>query len=338
MTTATTAASIEGSPAADRAATAVSPALGAGRMRRMSAARLLIGLAALTLQQWPSLPSAGETAGSPAPIDAEAVHQLRIAIRRLRALIDVFSPWLKPRWHHRLNEELRWLGQSMGPTRDADVLATTTLPALRADYPNFDWPAVDAYVEQLRRDARAQLTEALTGERLKTLHASLLQAFGIRHDGQGEIRSTKALRRACRTPGKRPRALAKHARQMLRAQYIALFPDCRQLAMLDTEQLHALRVKIKKARYSAEVLTPWLRKTVRLPYESTLHAAQMLLGQLNDAVVAQRMCEAMPLRDAQRDALIRRLDTIIVNTASRAAHVLGQLPDAHALERGLRGR
>lgn len=132
--------------------------------------------------------------------------------------------------------------------------------------------------------------------------------------------------------------MAKHARNMLRAQYVALFPDCRQLAMLDTEQLHALRVKIKKARYSAELLTPWLRKSVCLPYESTLHAAQTLLGQLNDAVVAQRMCEGMPLRDEQRDALIRRLDTNIVNTTSRAAHVLGQLPDAHTLERGMRGR
>lgn len=304
----------------------------------MSAAGLLVNLAALTLQQWPSLPNTGENAGSPSSIDAEAVHQLRIAVRRLRALIDVFSPWLKPRWHHRLNGELRWLGQSMGPTRDTDVLATTTLPALRADYPDFDWPAVVTHVEHLRRDARAQVVEALTGERQQALHALLLQAFGIRHDGRGEIRSARALRRPSRTPGKRPRAFAKHARNMLRAQYMALFPDCRQLAMLDTEQLHALRITIKKARYSAEVLTPWLRKSVRLPYESTLHAAQTLLGQLNDAVVAQRMCEGMPLSDAQRDTLVRRLDTIIVNTASRAAHVLGQLPDAHTLERGMHDR
>lgn len=338
VTTAAIAAAIEGPPAAGQAPTETRTALGAGRMRRMSAARLLVTLAAPILQSWPSLPTAGENDGDTASIDAEAVHQLRIAIRRLRALIDVFSPWLKPRWHHRLNGELRWLGQSMGPTRDTDVLATTTLPALRADYPDIDWPAVDNHVEHLRRDARALVAAALTGERQQALHALLLRAFGIRQDGRCKIRSAKALRRPSRTPGKRPRAMAKHARNMLRAQYVALFPDCRQLAMLDTEQLHALRVKIKKARYSAELLTPWLRKSVCSPYESTLHAAQTLLGQLNDAVVAQRMCEGMPLRDEQRDALIRRLDTIIVNTTSRAAHVLSQLPDAHTLERGMRGR
>lgn len=325
----------------------VSPAVGptdaqpiapprAKRMRQMSASRLLVTLAALPLAQWPVLPAGEDATAHAGAIDPEAIHQLRVATRRLRALIDVFSPWIKPRWRRALTEELRWIGRSMGPTRDADVLATTTLPALRIEHPDMDWPAVDAYTEKLRGDARAQAAEALCSERQRALHARLLEAFGIGHDGQADPRAAKALRRPSRTPGKRPRAMARHAHNVMRARYIGLFPEARQLAMLDTDQLHALRVTIKRARYSAEALLPWMRKAVRTPYQDTLHAAQNLLGQLHDAVVAQRMLENMPLSDAQRDVLSCRLDTVIVNATSRAAHVLCHLPDAHALERGMR--
>ncbi|WP_174994970.1 CHAD domain-containing protein [Pandoraea anhela] len=306
----------------------------------MSASRLLISLAASALTQWPPLPTAcapaSEDDSRVVDISPESVHQLRIATRRLRALIDVFSPWLKPRWHRRLKAELRWLGHAMGPARDADVLANETLPALRLEYPDVDWIAVDAHLTRLRSTALEQATQALTSERQGALHGLLIEAFGVRDDGRADVGTAKALRRPSRTPGKKPRALARHAHNVVRERYIALFPDCRQLAMLDTEQLHALRVKIKQARYSAEALTPWMRKSIRAPYQDTLRAAQTLLGHLNDAVVAQRMLEDLPIAVAQRDMLSGRLDTIIVNATSRAAHVLCQLPDAQALERGMR--
>jgi len=306
------------------------------QMRRMSASRLLVMHVASALAQWPALPDAAEKAANTDTIPPEAVHQLRIATRRLRALIDIYSPWLKPRWQRQLVAELRWLGHSMGPVRDADVLTTETLPALRLEYPDVDWIAVDAHLSKVRSDARAQAATALTSDRQRALHESLRDAFGVHGDGTADARAAKALRRPSRTPGKRPRALAKHAHNVLRERYIGLFPDCRQLAMLDTEQLHALRVKIKKARYSAEALTPWLRKSVRSPYHETLRTAQTLLGQINDAAVAQRALEDMPISTEHRETLTGRLDAIIVNATSRAAHVLCQLPDAHRLERGMR--
>lgn len=336
-TTATTTASHKVSHAGTAAAEAVALP-DAAHARRMPASRLLVMLAASAIVEWPPQPDsaadpATDTSGT---IEPETVHQLRIATRRLRALLDVFSPWLKPRWRRRLSHELHWLSVEMGPMRDTDVLATTTLPALRIEHPDIDWPAVDAHVAKLRGDARAQASRALSSERRIALHAMLRQAFGIAENGRAEVRKAKALRRASRTPGKRPRALAKHVHNVVRERYIALFPDCRQLAMLDTEQLHALRVRIKHARYSAEILVPWLRKSMSRPYQDTLRTAQALLGQLNDAVVAQRFCEDLPLSAEQRAVLSGRLDTLIVNATSRAAHVLCHLPDAQTLERSLR--
>ncbi|AHN77332.1 CHAD domain-containing protein [Pandoraea pnomenusa] len=335
-TTAAIAASAEGSPADGHTEAAATSPPGAKQARRTSAAHLLVALAALALTQWPT--SRGAHAGAPPAesIDPEALHALRITARRLRTLLDVFSPWIKPRWRRELTEELHWLGESTGLTRDADVFATSTLPALRIDHPAIDWPAIDAHVAKLRGDANRKAAEALTSDRQRALHSCLRDAFGIQNDGSADPRAAKALRRPSRTPGKRPRALAKHAHNVLRARYIALFPQARQLAMLDTEQLHALRVKLKQARYSTEALAPWMRKAVRAPYQDTLRVAQELLGQVNDAVVAQRLLEAMALSAAHRDTLTGRLDSLIVNTTSRAAHVLCHLPDAHTLERGMR--
>lgn len=333
-TTAATAASPEVSHAGDTAVAAALP--DAAQARRLSAPRVLVMLAAAVIADWPPQPdSAGHTDPAGA-IEPETVHQLRIATRRLRALIDVFSAWLKPRWRRRLNDELRWLRLEMGPMRDADVLATTTLPALRIEHPDIEWAALDAHVARLRGDAQAQAARALSSERRVALYGLLRQAFGVAEDGRADVRNAKALRRASRTPGKRPRTLARHVHNVVRERYIALFPDCRRLAMLDTGQLHALRVRIKHARYSAELLAPWLRRSMRAPYQDTLRAAQALLGQLNDAVVAQRVCEELPISAEQRAVLTGRLDTIIVNATSRAAHVLCHLPDAQTLERGLR--
>ena len=52
----------------------------------------------------------------------EAVHQARVATRRLRSDLRTFRPVLDPSWSEPLRVELRWLGGALGKVRDADVL------------------------------------------------------------------------------------------------------------------------------------------------------------------------------------------------------------------------
>jgi CHAD domain-containing protein len=64
-------------------------------------------------------------------------------------------------------------------------------------------------------------------------------------------------------------------------------------AQLDTAGLHLLRIEIKKLRYAAEFFSRlWERKAVR-EYTAALAALQELLGSLNDAATAERLCEAL---------------------------------------------
>ena len=54
--------------------------------------------------------------------DPEAVHQARVATRRLRSTLRTFSGLLEPDWTGPLRDELKWLADLLGQVRDADVL------------------------------------------------------------------------------------------------------------------------------------------------------------------------------------------------------------------------
>jgi len=54
--------------------------------------------------------------------NGEAVHQARVALRRLRSALSIFRPMLIGSGFDRFNDELRWLAGELGKVRDIDVL------------------------------------------------------------------------------------------------------------------------------------------------------------------------------------------------------------------------
>ncbi|MGB8198188.1 MAG: CHAD domain-containing protein, partial [Pseudonocardiaceae bacterium] len=54
--------------------------------------------------------------------DPEELHQMRVAVRRIRAMLKAARPLLDQAWADDLRAELGWLGRALGPVRDADVL------------------------------------------------------------------------------------------------------------------------------------------------------------------------------------------------------------------------
>ena len=67
--------------------------------------------------------------------DPEGVHQMRVAVRRLRALVSCFKPLLSAPAREDLSTELRWLQNSLGGARDWDVFVEETLTPLKARVP-----------------------------------------------------------------------------------------------------------------------------------------------------------------------------------------------------------
>ena len=54
--------------------------------------------------------------------DIEDLHQMRVAVRRMRATLKAAQPLLDTAWADDLRAELGWLGGALGPVRDLDVL------------------------------------------------------------------------------------------------------------------------------------------------------------------------------------------------------------------------
>src|ERR1017187_10777893 len=77
-------------------------------------------------------------ANEPATIrrDAEALHQMRVALRRLRAAISLFSDAVSDDRINTIKTELRWLARELGPARDLDTLLIEVLKPLRKQHAN----------------------------------------------------------------------------------------------------------------------------------------------------------------------------------------------------------
>ena len=92
--------------------------------------------------------------------DPEAVHQARVATRRLRSNMRTFGPLLDDAWRRALGDELRWLAGLMQPIRDADVMLETLEAAARTLDPSRTTPEpVLVRLLAERQEAREELLD-----------------------------------------------------------------------------------------------------------------------------------------------------------------------------------
>ncbi len=209
--------------------------------------------------------------------DPEHLHQLRIAVRRSRAvqrqLKEVFPPGELPGFR----AEFRWLQQATGPARDLDVYLED-LDALRDMLPEATRRDLDPLVPVLvhtRMAARADLTRALRSVRAGDLFADwdrLLESMVERsaHDRPAAERPIGMV------AGKRIRKVYK----LIVAMGRAIEPSS------PAADYHELRKKAKELRYLLELFGVKLfdEEAVTL-FVKSLKALQDLLGRHQDREV-----------------------------------------------------
>jgi CHAD domain-containing protein len=210
--------------------------------------------------------------------DIEDLHQMRVAVRRMRATLKAARPLLDAAWSDDLRAELGWLGGALGPVRDLDVLLLRLhreIASLPADEQNAGVALLDA-LERERTTARATMLEALTAPRY----------FGLLE----RLAETVSAPLPTPAPGDAPRPalvdlVRAEARKLRRAVEKAGDdpPD---------EVLHALRIRGKRVRYTGELVAPSLRgtpagKQVKRLLSATT-ALQEVLGDHQDACVAEQ--------------------------------------------------
>ncbi|GAB4206258.1 MAG: hypothetical protein Fur0019_09230 [Tibeticola sp.] len=232
---------------------------------------------------------------------AEAVHQSRVALRRLRALLGVFAPALPAGWaaHWRL----AWgeLARALGAVRDLDVLRHEVWPLLAAT------PTAPRRIAGLQRrlhQAQARAWQALQTELVTPATAALLLRFAravhaLAAPAPGAATATTPAHRekpsgpgtwAAQPPAATPIGLFARERLRQRRRRVRRALDAaRASGWRDAERLHALRIEVKKLRYATEALAATLggaatrKARARLP---ALEQAQSALGRWNDVISA----------------------------------------------------
>jgi CHAD domain-containing protein len=211
-----------------------------------------------------ALPNAAEiAAGADAP---EHLHQLRVALRRLRSALRWFADWSGDAAAAQALES-DWRGPfgRLGAARDTDVLAHGLQPALQAaGAPPFDAPpaVADGGPGEIVRG------KEFTGLLLRTLAICLPPLPAVDDGGRA--------------------ALDAAARRVLRRAWRRVLKDAEGFGAASTEEQHRTRKRLKRFRYGLEFLMPLLaRKPARRLHRAAC-AALDALGHFNDLHTAER--------------------------------------------------
>jgi triphosphatase len=225
----------------------------------------------------------------------EGVHQLRVALRRLRTTLGVFAPAL-PEFERRLFAEL--LAEAAGrlaPLRALDVFLAETAAAMRRELPEErSLRRLEAAAEARRAAAYAAIVEAVVA----TPTLLMLAAWA---DGEIWRDGADAERRAVLEG-----PLLAFAGAALRRRQRRLKRRGDGESEPSVEALHGLRIEAKRARYTAEAFRSLYRPKRVRRYLAGLEALQDVLGTGNDAAAARQLVAELPLpgRAARAEGLL----------------------------------
>ena len=214
--------------------------------------------------------------------DPTGVHQMRVALRRLRSLLKVFRPAVDAAALRALDRDLRELADLLGPARDWDVFLGGLGAELAAALPG------DARIGTLLRAARerrgaayAALRTALDGPGFRRLLwevVAVLQARPWRDEpAEEEVTARRAL------------PLEAFAAKLLDRRWQRLVAAGADISAMPDEALHELRLEAKRLRYPAELFAPlWGRRRGRR-FLKRLAEVQEAFGLSNDVAVARSL-------------------------------------------------
>jgi triphosphatase len=208
----------------------------------------------------------------------EGVHQMRVAVRRLRSAISSLKKILPQEDVQWVTDELRWLGGALGPARNLDVFAAELVPAARTGLPDeAGWDGLAAALDRLRAAAYDQIRQAILSQRYTAGMLRLLRWFEgsgwRRHSGSDEPDPITSPICAI-APG----VLDRRRRKVRRCG--------KGFAGLMPRERHKLRIAVKKLRYTIELFGGLFDKDGLERFVGRLKRLQSDLGYANDVRVA----------------------------------------------------
>ncbi len=200
--------------------------------------------------------------------DVEGVHQMRVALRRLRSALMVFDSVVDVAAE--LKAELMWISDKLSPARDTDVFLTQTLPTVMQQFehhPGLQTLRCRAMTAQCVAYLSAR--SAIRSQRYQRL---LLKMGLLLENMQLDSHAVPVI---------------VIAQDILQKRYKQLHKQGKLLREFDAGQRHHMRILCKKLRYATELFASFYPSRSTASFLQKLTELQEVLGKLNDLNVTQ---------------------------------------------------
>jgi inorganic triphosphatase YgiF len=221
----------------------------------------------------------------------DAVHQARVALRRFRAALSLFKDVVVDGRVETMKSEMKWLAGELGEARNLDVFADVAFRPLAGRGSHI--PGMESLGAELlaRQDgAYAKAAAAFGSERYRALLLDAAEWIEV-----GDWLGPKAKARP-----ELDKPAEDFAAKVLKRRFRKMRKDGRDLAKLDAEGRHELRIDGKKLRYALEFFQALPKGKPKRRHGAMLKALkplQEVLGDLNDIVTGTELAAGLA-RDA----------------------------------------
>lgn len=232
-----------------------------------------------------------ESAIGPPHKVVEDVHQLRVAVRRAVAAMDIFEPLLpggRAKW---VNKRLRRVRRAAGDARDLDVFGERLLK-LASSKPHAEYGLLMCQVDQKRIAAQRPIEKYY--KRLKKKFSDRVHEL------------VERVRLRCQMDQLSKPTFAEAARSALRPVVAELFARA-DADLHDYAALHALRIEAKRLRYVMEIFAAAFDESFRGDLYSQIECMQEKLGEINDHRAACEHLREWFHADEDKDSHVREV-------------------------------
>jgi inorganic triphosphatase YgiF len=219
----------------------------------------------------------------------EGVHQMRVAVRRLRSAVNAVKRMLPPAQYEWVSRELKWLSDVLSPARNWDVVSNSLLAPVRSALLGEQDLNYLCHISEIeRRSAHEKANAAIRSEQYTAAVLKLSQWFASCSWRDQRLSEQSTLLMA---------PIGAVAPTLIARRYHKVKKAADGFGELTLEQRHKVRIAIKKLRYTIELLKDLFEADTVAEFVGRLKPLQDDLGHANDVSVANELMASLQVSD-----------------------------------------
>ena len=227
--------------------------------------------------------------------DPEGVHQMRIALRRLRSVLKIFRPVLPPDQYAALVGEAKWLAGELASARDWDVFDGEVIAPVAARFPQHEaFGVLGNRIDTEKARARNRALDAVRSERY-TAFLLTLGSWLVGRKWRDQPLTPESAQLYEPVIGLSDAVITRYHKKVCQGG--------RAIEKASDDKRHRLRIDVKKLRYATDFFYALYPQKKMAPYADSLRRIQSALGHFNDIVVAKKLIGCLVQSSRRNEAL-----------------------------------